>query len=65
MLNTQLVGDDLQVQIKTVAIFLIIFGAHMNILFSTKVEFSFFFNDHKGPPPQIMLTTEPRSVNKF
>ena len=39
--NTQLVQDDYQIQIVPVAIFLIVFGARMNILFIVEVKILF------------------------
>jgi tRNA A37 threonylcarbamoyltransferase TsaD len=43
ILNKWFVLDDLQIQPEAVAIFLMISGAHMNILFIVKVE-------HQIPP---------------
>ena len=49
----QLVWDDKQVQIITVAIFLIIFGAHKNILFIIAKRFLCLLSVIYGPPLQL------------
>lgn len=54
----------IRIQIKAVAIFVIIFGAQMNILIIIKVRILFLI-DHIGPPSMVMLTVEPRIVNHF
>jgi hypothetical protein len=57
----RLVQGGYQIQIKAVATFLVIFSAHMNILFTFKVEILVLIKWYIGPP-QIMLNIEPRMV---
>ena len=58
--NTQLLQDDEQIQIMPVAICLVIFEAHMNIIFFVKVKILVLIK-----VPLIMLTVEPRMVSIF
>ena len=53
-----IVQDDLQIQIVLIAIFLITFEAHTNILFILQVKILVLIKWSYSPPPQIMLTIE-------
>jgi hypothetical protein len=55
----QLVRDDCQSQIVSIAICLTISGAHVNILCITKVKILELIN------PPSMMEIEPRVFNKF
>jgi hypothetical protein len=64
MWNMQLVWDDYQIQIRleALAIFLMIFGHCINILFFITWRFSFLLTDHIGSPNYVI---QPSMVNKF
>jgi hypothetical protein len=50
----QLVQDDQKIQIEPEAIFLMVFGARMNLSFITKVKIlSYLLNDHIDPPNYV------------
>ena len=59
----RLIPDGWQIQIKTIAIILTIFGAQMNILFVIKVNNLVLIKWSYVSP--IMLTTEPRVIIIF
>jgi hypothetical protein len=62
--NTQLVRGDWNIQIKVVATILMIFGAHMNILFIIKAKSLVLIKwSHRSPP--IKMTIRPRMVFIF
>lgn len=53
MRSMQLVRDDCQLEIVFVAIVLIMFGAHLNILFIIKVNILELLNGHIGTPNSV------------
>lgn len=54
-----------QIQIVPVDIGLVVYGAHLNMLFVIKVNFSVLIKWSYNTAPKLMLITEPRIVTIF